>query len=98
MKLLEDIIDALSSKDGSLTNALLKTKILLHKIGHKELTEWVNKELNGYSESDIIPTYRVFRAKVLANAANIAYQINSRIRQLLEICDRASECVLPSLG
>lgn len=47
MKLLNEIIDALSSQDSSLTDALLKTKVLLHKIGHKELVEWVNRELNG---------------------------------------------------
>ena len=77
MKLLEEIIETLSSKDGSLTNALLKTKVFLHKIGHKELTEWVNKELNGYTQDDTIPEYRIFPAKVLVNAANIAYQVNS---------------------
>jgi len=47
LKLLNEIIDALSSQESSLTGALLKTKVLLHHIGRKELVEWVNHELNG---------------------------------------------------
>ena len=77
MKLLNEIIDALSSQGSSLTDALLKTKVLLHKIGHKELVEWVNHELNGYPHHVDLPEYRVLSAQVLANMANMAYQINS---------------------
>ncbi|OFW02455.1 MAG: hypothetical protein A3G20_07250, partial [Acidobacteria bacterium RIFCSPLOWO2_12_FULL_59_11] len=75
MSLLTEIIEALSSQSGSLTEALLKTKVLLHKIGHQELVEWVNNELNGYSDQDSVPVYRILPAQVLANLANRAYQI-----------------------
>ncbi|WP_322073602.1 AbiTii domain-containing protein [Burkholderia cepacia] len=27
-----------------MTNALLKAKVLLHRIGHKEFADWVNDE------------------------------------------------------
>lgn len=74
MKLIDDIIDLLSSQNASLTDALLKTKILLHKIGHKELVEWVNNELNGYSHNIDLPEYRVLPANVLANIANLSYE------------------------
>ena len=47
MKLVDEIIEILSSDNGILSNALIKTKVLLHKMGHKELVMWVNKELNG---------------------------------------------------
>ncbi len=77
MKLLNEIIDALSSQESSLTDALLKTKVLLHKIGHKELVEWVNHELNGYPHDGDLPEYRILPAQVLANMANMAYQVNS---------------------
>jgi hypothetical protein len=33
MKLLDDIIELLSEEKGSLTDALLKTKVLMHKSG-----------------------------------------------------------------
>ncbi len=55
----------------------MKTKILLHKIGHKELVDWVNNELNGYPDSVEVPAYRILPAQVLANVASIAYQFNS---------------------
>jgi hypothetical protein len=75
--LLNDVIAILSSNDGSLTEALLKTKILLHQIGKKELTDWVNDELNGYANKGAVPPYRVVSAQVLANASNGAWRITS---------------------
>ncbi|MFM0428183.1 hypothetical protein PQQ75_04135 [Paraburkholderia aspalathi] len=67
MKLLDEIIDLLSDKDGSLTGALLKTKVLLHRIGHRELTEWVSDELDGYKNEKPVPSYRVVAARVVGN-------------------------------
>lgn len=77
MKLLNEIIEMLSSEGSSLSGALLKTKVLLHKIGHKELVEWVNYELNGYPDKDSLPPYRLLQAQVLVNASNIAYQVTA---------------------
>lgn len=77
MKLADEIVDILSSIDGVLTEALIKTKVLLHKIGHKELAVWVNKELNGYSGEDELPDYRIIPAQVLVSATNGAYEVNS---------------------
>lgn len=77
MKLLNEIIDILSSQSSSLTDALLKTKVLLHKIGHKELVEWVNNELNGYHHDIRLPEYRILPTNVLANISNMAYEANS---------------------
>ncbi|MFK5915339.1 MAG: hypothetical protein QM484_13290 [Woeseiaceae bacterium] len=77
MQLIDEIIEILSSDQGTLTDALFKTKVLLHKIGHKELIEWVNHELNGYPTKDAVPKYRVMSAQVLVNASNGAWQINA---------------------
>lgn len=77
MKLINEIIEILSSESGKLSDALIKTKVLLHKIGHKELVPWVNSELNGYSDKDAVPEYRVLSAQVLVNASNIAYRVTS---------------------
>lgn len=77
LNLLNEIIEALSSQTGSLTDALLKTKVLLHKIGHQELVEWVNNELNGYPNDDTLPEYRILPAQVLVNASNSAYRVTS---------------------
>ncbi|MFA5920731.1 MAG: hypothetical protein WC856_05515 [Methylococcaceae bacterium] len=77
MKLIDEIVEMLSSDERKLTDALFKTKVLLHKIGHKELIEWVNHELNGYPEEEAVPPYRILPAQVLANASNGAWQLTS---------------------
>jgi hypothetical protein len=74
MKLINEIIDILGAEKPNLTNALIKTKILLHKLGKEDLIEWVNNEINGYSETSDVPPYRNINAQVLANFANMAYQ------------------------
>ncbi len=74
MKLTDEIIDVLGADEPNLTNALLKTKILLHKLGKSDLIEWVNNEINGYSEAAEVPPYRAVDAQVLANFSNGAYQ------------------------
>jgi hypothetical protein len=56
--LLDDIIAILSDEKGSLNDAMLKTKVLLHQIGHKELVPWVTNELGGYPEDVELPPYR----------------------------------------
>ena len=77
MKLISEIIDILSSEEPNLTNALIKTKVLLHRLGQKDLIGWVNSELNGYKDDDDLPPYRILPATVLVNASNIAWQVTS---------------------
>ena len=77
MKLLDEIIDLLSDESGSLNAALLKTKVLMHRIGHAELAEWVNDELNGYGKDKVIPDYRITRGRVVGNVQNIRMIYNA---------------------
>lgn len=93
MKLINDIIDLLTDGDGSLTEALIKTKVVLHKIGHKELIEWVNNELNGYASTDQVPPYRILQAQVLANMANMAYQVNAHPIPTMHLKDSYRESI-----
>lgn len=74
MKLLDELVTMLSDEKSSLPGALLKTKVLLHQIGQKELVEWVNNELNGYSDDDELPEYRIIHTKVVGTVVNIAYR------------------------
>ena len=71
MQLIDELIELLSDEASSLTAALLKTKVLLHKLGHKELADWVNSELNGYADQAAVPPYRIVIARVRANVSNI---------------------------
>ena len=75
--LLDEIITLLGSETGSLTDAMLKTKILLHRIGQKDLAGWVNNELNGYPNDAALPEYRVLPSHVLANFENIVRRYSS---------------------
>lgn len=74
MKLLDDLVTLLSDERSSLPGALLKTKVLLHQIGQKELVEWVNKELNGYADNDDLPEYRIIHAKVVGTVVSIGFR------------------------
>lgn len=48
----------LSSDSGNLTDALVKTKVLAFRLGEREISEWVTKELEGYASQSEVPTYR----------------------------------------
>jgi hypothetical protein len=74
MKLLDEITGLLSSGSAPLSDALLKTKVLLHAIGKQELVGWVNSELNGYPDPKTVPLYRTLRGQVLANLSNAAWR------------------------
>ncbi|MGQ0554946.1 MAG: AbiTii domain-containing protein [Nitrospiraceae bacterium] len=67
MKLLDDIIGLLSDENGSLTAALLKTKVLMHTLGYADLVEWVNDELSGYPKDKPVPPYRIVPGRVVGN-------------------------------
>lgn len=77
MKLVESIIEILSSEKPNLADALIKTKVVLHKLGEKQLVEWVNSELNGYHDGAVLPDYRVVGSLVKADIMNVAYSANN---------------------
>jgi len=70
MKLIDEIIEILSSENCNLENALIKTKILLHKMGEKSLLTWVNQELNGYDNIESVPDYRKIQNIVVGSFQN----------------------------
>jgi len=70
MELISQIIDILSDEKPNLENALIKTKVLLHRLGEKESVEWINRELNGYSDEDEVPEYRVINSQVKVTATD----------------------------
>lgn len=70
MNILTEIVDLLSDEKSSLTSALLKMKVLSSRLNNSELSEWINKEVNGYSDADILPEYRKFPAIIKCNYFN----------------------------
>jgi hypothetical protein len=89
--LLDEIIALLSSEQTSLTDALLKTKVLLHQIGKKELAEWVNNELNGYPDDADLPSYRILDSVVLANLVSMTFRAESHPVPLMHLSDKQRE-------
>ncbi|MBQ5939862.1 hypothetical protein [Massilia sp. AB1] len=77
MKLLNDIVGLLMNEAGSLNEALLKTKVLLHQIGHRELVGWVTSELSGYPDDAELPPYRKVHFQVYGTITN-GYHIYPR--------------------
>lgn len=67
------------TESGSMTEALLKTKTLLHKIGQVQpgMIGWVSKELTGYTVQDSLPEYRTVRGSLTGNITNGHYSHNS---------------------
>jgi AbiTii len=56
----------------------MKTKVLLHQLGRKELVGWVNLELNGYPDDIRVPEYRILTVQVKGNLSNNAYTYNDQ--------------------
>lgn len=70
MKLISDIINELIDSSKPIDSALLKTKVLAVRIDNNNLQQWVNGELNGFSESAIIPGYRKSTGILKGNYVN----------------------------
>lgn len=68
MALLNEIIDAASSDDSSVSSLLRKLKVLAARTRTGLLAEWVTRELEGYPNLDGLPSYRgPFDPPVLAH-------------------------------
>lgn len=73
--LLDEIIVLLSDQKGTLEAALLKTKVLLHHIGHRELVPWVNNELAGYPDDAELPDYRIVSSQPHGHLTSWTWQV-----------------------
>ncbi len=86
--LLDEIISILSDENGTLNSALLKTKVLLHTIGKKDLANWVNYELKGYPDENSIPEYRQVSAEVHGHVASYAWHMQDTKLPIMHLTDK----------
>jgi hypothetical protein len=94
MRLVDEIIDLLSSDSPNLENALFKAQVLAHRLGEQEMKRWVSNELKGYPERNNLPDYRILHVTVMANMSNGAFRysdyplpmmgVDQKIRDRLE--------------
>lgn len=70
MKLLSDIINELVDSEISFESPFLKTKVLAAKLKNEQLLDWVNSELNGYSNTTVLPEIRKPQATLVCSWIN----------------------------
>ncbi|MDO5896545.1 AbiTii domain-containing protein [Agrobacterium sp. Azo12] len=56
--MIQDIIRSLSETKDPVSDILRKTLVLTYRMKNEQLRTWVEKELNGYSTTDELPSYR----------------------------------------
>jgi AbiTii len=94
--LLDDIINILSDEKGSLSAALIKTKVLLHSIGKKELATWVNNELKGYPDENNLPEYRICSSDLHASVANLRLVMKDYILPIQHLTEEQTKAITVS--
>ncbi|MEK5105041.1 hypothetical protein MKX83_24170 [Cytobacillus sp. FSL M8-0252] len=70
--------DAVEGK-VSIQNILMRLKVILSDLKNENIMNWVNGELQGYNDDDLLPTYRVFKGNVIGN-----YLINYTVQYNLQ--------------
>ena len=85
MKLIDEIIDLLSSSNPSVENALFKAQVLAHRLGESELAQWVEYELKGYPKDADLPSYRIVPLTILGNASNEVYRFSEQPLPLMHL-------------
>ncbi|MFT0172190.1 hypothetical protein ACLKMY_24810 [Paraburkholderia mimosarum] len=70
MRLLTEIIEALSGDQSGLVDALFKAKVLSHRLGDADLKRWVDSELSGYSDDAAVPPYRCLHVTIMGQVSD----------------------------
>lgn len=67
MNFIKELLLDLTDPSKSLSGPLLKTKILVRKLGNEKINSWLEAELRGYnSKNDLLPDYRRCRGVLKA--------------------------------
>ena len=72
------LIINLVQNDKPLSQILYSLKLLLFDIADNKILEWINKEINGYSDNDEIPEYRCIRGCIECDILH-GYQYYQRV-------------------
>ena len=58
MSIIQELQDDIVNEQVSLASVLLKAKILAYRLKHGEFKTWIDSELDGYRDENIVPQYR----------------------------------------
>lgn len=70
MSIIDELIDKISAQESSLTDILIRTKVLAFQLKNEELKTWIDSELNGYNDSKTLPTYRITNCQITGTISN----------------------------
>lgn len=64
--MIKNLITDLAYDNITLSQALTRAKLIAHKIDNDDFKSWINNELNGYSDHNTLPSYRVISCELQA--------------------------------
>jgi len=70
MKIIDELINKISEEGVSLTDILIRTKVLAFQLKNEKLKVWINNELNGYDSASQLPDYRILHCEIIGTISN----------------------------
>lgn len=74
MGMYEDLLNGLTNSSCQLQDIFLKLKILATRLKNTQLKNFVESELNGYDDTDNLPSYRKVSGVLMGTVENLAYR------------------------
>lgn len=78
MKKRSKIIKDLIMDNINVLQAIQSLDFILEDIDNEEIRNWVNNEINGYGDKEVIPDYRIVNAALIGNV-QVGYSLYSNI-------------------
>lgn len=70
MKIIDELISKISEQEISITDVLIRTKVLAFQLKNEKLKVWIDNELNGYESSNELPSYRILPCEIIGTISN----------------------------
>lgn len=90
MKIIDELIDELTNKSVFITDILIKTKVLAHKLKNSELKTWIDSELDGY-ETENLPEYRILCCQLVGTISDGFQRASNYLIPLIEFDEELKE-------
>jgi len=87
MKIIENLIEDLTSNPTIIDSALLKAQVLAYRLNDADLKEWVNNELRGYEKESRVPDYRLLKLTLVGDVSNGYWMHSQRVLPTYHLTD-----------
>jgi hypothetical protein len=64
--MIKELIKDITFDNISLTQALMRAKLIAFEVNNEDFKNWINNELNGYSKDSKLPDYRIIPCDIFA--------------------------------